>query len=227
MTYLNLVNNVLRRLREEEVTSVAQTTYSKLVGDFVNDAKKAVEDAWDWSALRTTLTISTTANVFNYVMTGAGNQLKVLHAYNDTDNFDMQYQTPLWFDDKYMKQEPQTGSPRYYTFNGVNNNGDTQIEVYPKPNVDGTLLRFNVVLRGDITDAGTVLRPDELVNDTDQLIIPSQPIIHLAVALLARERGETGGTSAPEYFQIADRYLSDAIAMDAQKHPEETIWFTP
>lgn len=227
MTYLNLVNNVLRRLREDEVTSVAQTTYSKLVGDFVNDAKKAVEDAWDWSALRTTLTISTTANVFNYVMTGAGNQLKVLHAYNDTDNFDMQYQTPLWFDDKYMKQEPQTGSPRYYTFNGVNTNGDTQIEVYPKPNVDGTLLRFNVVLRGDITDGGTVLRPDELVNDTDPLIIPSQPVIHLAVALLARERGETGGTSAPEYFQIADRYLSDAIAMDAQKHPEETIWFTP
>jgi hypothetical protein len=227
MTYLNLVNNVLRRLREEEVTSVSQTTYSKLVGDFVNDAKKAVEDAWDWSALRTTLTISTTANVFNYVMTGAGNQLKVLHAYNDTDNFDMQYQTPLWFDDKYMKQEPQTGSPRYYTFNGVNQNGDTQIEVYPKPNVDGTLLRFNVVLRGDITDGGTVLRPDELVNDTDPLIIPSQPVIHLAVALLARERGETGGTSAPEYFQIADRYLSDAIAMDAQKHPEETIWFTP
>jgi hypothetical protein len=160
-------------------------------------------------------------------MTGAGNQLKVLHAYNDTDNFDMQYQTPLWFDDKYMKQEPQTGSPRYYTFNGVNQNGDTQIEVYPKPNVDGTLLRFNVVLRGDITDGGTVLRPDELVNDTDPLIIPSQPVIHLAVALLARERGETGGTSAPEYFQIADRYLSDAIAMDAQKHPEETIWFTP
>ena len=88
-------------------------------------------------------------------------------------------------------------------------------------------MRFNVVLRGDITDGGTVLRPDELVNDTDPLIIPSQPVIHLAVALLARERGETGGTSAPEYFQIADRYLSDAIAMDAQKHPEETIWFTP
>jgi hypothetical protein len=227
MTYLNIVNNVLRRLREDEVTSVSENTYSKLVGDFVNDAKKAVEDAWDWSALRTTLTVSTTANVFNYVMTGAGNQLKVLHAYNDTDNFDMQYRTPLWFDDKYMKQEPQTGTPRYYTFNGVNANGDTQIEVYPKPNVDGTLLRFNVVLRGDITDSGTVLRPDELVNDTDQLIIPSQPIIHLAVALLARERGETGGTSAPEYFQIADRYLSDAVAMDAQKHPEETIWYTP
>ncbi len=54
MTYLNLVNNVLRRLREEEVTSVQGSTYSKMVGDFVNDAKRMVEDAWDWSALRTT-----------------------------------------------------------------------------------------------------------------------------------------------------------------------------
>jgi hypothetical protein len=59
------------------------------------------------------------------------------------------------------------------------------------------------------------------------LVIPSAPVIHLAIALLARERGETGGTSAPEYFAIADNYLSDAIALDAQKHPDETIWYTP
>ena len=64
-------------------------------------------------------------------------------------------------------------------------------------------------------------------SDTDTLAIPSQPVIHMAVALLARERGETGGTSTPEYFAIADKYLSDAIAMDAQKHPEETIFYTP
>jgi hypothetical protein len=30
MTYLNLVNNVLRRLREEEVASVQSNTYSKM-----------------------------------------------------------------------------------------------------------------------------------------------------------------------------------------------------
>ena len=40
MTYLNLVNSVLRRLREDEVTSVSNTTYGAMVGDFVNDAKK-------------------------------------------------------------------------------------------------------------------------------------------------------------------------------------------
>jgi hypothetical protein len=53
------------------------------------------------------------------------------------------------------------------------------------------------------------------------------PVIHLAVALAARERGETGGTSTAEYFKMADTYLSDAIAQDAGRHPEELIFYTP
>jgi hypothetical protein len=52
------------------------------------------------------------------------------------------------------------------------------------------------------------------------------PVVHLTVALLARERGETGGTSAAEYFAVADRFLSDAIAIDAAKHPEEMVFRT-
>lgn len=214
MTYLNLVNNVLRRIREAEVSTVNNTTYRKMVGDFVNDAKQQIEDAWDWSARRETMTIDTTANVFNYVLTDSQNRVKVLYAYNDTSDLEMKYQTPIWFDQKYMLSTPQTGAPEYYVFNGVNENGDTQIDVYPKP--DGIYtLRVNVIKRSG-----------ELVNDTDVISIPSQPIIHLAVALLARERGETGGTSAPEYFAFADKALSDAIALDAQKHPEEVVWFT-
>jgi len=215
MTYLNLVNNVLRRLREDEVSSVQSTTYSKLAGDFVNDAKKIVEDAWDWSGLRTTLTVTTSSGIFNYVLTGSQNKIKVLDVINDTSNIFMQYQTQHWFNDKYLNQSPPSGAPEYYTYNGVDSSGDTQVDIYPKP--DGVYnLRFNCVLRNA-----------ELSADDDQLVIPSQPVIHTAVALLARERGETGGTSAPEYFGIADKYLSDAIALDAQKHPEETIWYTP
>ena len=64
-----------------------------MVGDFVNDAKRSVEDAWDWSALRTTLTITTTADVFNYVLTGSQNRIKALNVINDTANLFMQYQT--------------------------------------------------------------------------------------------------------------------------------------
>jgi hypothetical protein len=39
MTYVQLVNSVLRRLRENEVTTVQSDNYSKLIGDLVNDAK--------------------------------------------------------------------------------------------------------------------------------------------------------------------------------------------
>ena len=33
MTYLEAVNKVLRRLREREVSSVTESTYSKLIGE--------------------------------------------------------------------------------------------------------------------------------------------------------------------------------------------------
>ena len=215
MTYLNIVNNVLRRMREEEVNSVQSSTYSKMVGDFVNDAKRTVEDAWDWSALRTTLTITTTADVFNYVLTGSQNRIKALNLINDTANLFMEYKTATFVDEAYLISDPRTGAPTYYTYNGVDSSGDTQIDIYPTPDKAYTI-RFNCVKRA----------ADLSAND-DTMDIPAMPVIHLAIALLARERGETGGTSAPEYFAIADKYLSDAIALDAQKHPEEVIFYTP
>ena len=226
MTYLKLVNNVLRRMREEEVSSVDSSTYSKMIGDFVNDAKKIVETSWDWSALRTTVVFTTSEDVFNYPLEDTKDTVKALNVINDTSNFFMDYRTTDWFDNQYYNQEPVKGSPQLYTYRGLDSNGDTQIDVYPKPDVDGVILRFNVVLRGETKIDGNIVRPKELTKDSDKLYIPHQPVLHLAVAFASRERGETGGTSTPEYFALADKYLSDAIALDAQKHPEETIWYT-
>tara|TARA_R110001632_G_scaffold333_2_gene1089 strand:+ start:215 stop:862 length:648 start_codon:yes stop_codon:yes gene_type:complete len=215
VTYLDLVNNVLRRIRETEVSSVQSTSYSKLIGDLINDAKDLVETSWDWSALRTTLTITTTADVFNYSLTGSQNNIKELNVLNDTSNLPMIYQTNNWFDSQFLLGNPVSGSPVYYTYNGVDTDGDTLIDVYPKP--DGVYsLRFNCVLRNG-----------DLSADTDTIKIPAMPVVHLAVAFATRERGETGGTSSTEYFSMANKYLSDAIAMDAARHPEETIFYTP
>jgi len=212
MTYLQLVNKVLTRLREENVSTVSQNAYSALIGEFVNDAKQFVEDAWDWSALRTTLTLTTTANIFNYTLTGSGNRIEILDVVNDTSNFFLKYKEQHWFNNTFLNNEPAKSSPAYYTFNGVDNNGDTAVDIYPIPNGVYSI-RFN-----------SILRTPELSSDTDQVTIPTLPIIQLATAFAARERGETGGTAAAELFAIADKSLSDAIALDTSKHPEEMIY---
>lgn len=214
MTYLNLMNNVLRRLREEETTSVTSTTYVKMVGDFINDAKKVVEEAADWSALRETIVVTTTASDNSYSLTGGGNNVKVMCVLNDTSNLFMDYQTKDWFNEQLYISSAAEGAPRYYTYNGLDSSGDTEVLVGPTP--DGVYsLRFDVVKR----------QADLSAND-DSLLVPAMPVIHYAVALLARERGETGGTSTAEYFSIADKFLSDAIAIDAAKHPEEMVFRT-
>jgi len=49
-TQLTIVNSILRRLREDEVVSVADNVYSKLIAQFVNDAKADMEDInHEWS----------------------------------------------------------------------------------------------------------------------------------------------------------------------------------
>ena len=214
MTFLNIMNNVLRRLREDEVTSVTGSTYAKMVGDYINDAKELVEEAADWSALRETISVTTAASDNTYSLTGGSDSVKVMSVINDTQNCFMEYQTKDWFNNALYVANEVEGAPKYYTYNGLDSSGDTQVLVGPTP--DGVYtLRFDVIKRQAALSA-----------NTDAMLVPSAPVIHLAVALLARERGETGGTSTGEYFQIANKYLSDAIAIDAAKHPEEMVFRT-
>ena len=211
-TYLSLMNSVLRRLREEEVADVTETAYSKMVGDYINDAKSLVQDSHDWSTLRKTVIVPTVENTTEYSLTGAGERVKLYSAINDTSNFFMHYETPNWFSNAYYISGEVTGTPDSYTFSGVDSNADTKVRVYPKPS--GVFsLRFDVCSR----------EPD-LAVDADTTVLPAMAIIHNAVALLARERGETGGTTTQDYFIIADKHLSDAIAQDAYKNPEEFIY---
>jgi hypothetical protein len=214
MTYIDIVNNILRRLRERTVSTVNESSYSSLIGILINDAKQEVEQAWSWSALRTTLTVTTSNDVFNYELNGTQNNFTVLDVVNDTGNWFLSYKTAHEFNNLFLNQDPARGQPRYYSFNGVSNDGDTLVDLYPIP--DNTYaIRFNVVTR-----------TDDLADNADVLLIPAQPVIMLAYAKAVEERGEDGGASAAMAFGNAQRTLSDAIALDAVKHPEEVVWYT-
>ena len=210
MTYLECVNRVLRRLRENEVTTVNETPYSKLIGDLVNVVKVEIEDAWDWSALRTTLTANTTATLFNYVLVGSGTRLRVLDIINDTDNFLMQQRGTKWFDQQFLLNNQQLGSPLYYNFNGVDSNGDSQVDFFPVP--DGAYdIRINVILP-----------QAELVADATQIQIPALLLVEGALARAISERGDDGG-----YVEQEQRYrsmASDLIAVESSQRLDEMIW---
>lgn len=213
MTYLNLVNNILRRMREDEVGTVSATPYSKMVGDYVNDAKRQVEEAWDWSGLRNSFTVSLDAGVNEATLADSLYNVKVYHAYNNTNDTMLEYRPSQWFDEKYDLGEVTSGAPQYYTFVGLDANDDSKIKVYPSPDKTYSL------------EFKTNTKKDPLTGDSDRLYVPEFPVMQMALAFLVRERGETGGQSAAEYFLAADRALSDAIARDAQKHPEDLIWY--
>ena len=214
MNYLAAINSVLVRLRERQVESINENDYSSLIGILINDSIQEVEQAWDWSALRQSLTVTTSNGVFNYQLTGSQNSIKVLGVVNATTESDVAYQTANWFNDRYLTPSPATGSPTFYSFNGVGTTGDTLVDLYPKP--DGVYtVRFNVVQRSE-----------DLESPSSRILCPHRPIVLLAYAKAVEERGEDNGQTGNSAYMAAANSLSNAIALDASKHPEETEWYS-
>lgn len=211
-TYLDLVNDILIRMREPEVTTVQENILSKLVGKLVNDAKRQVEDSYNWNSLTATLTAVTSANTFNYGLSGLGTRFKVIDVYNATQRTVMRNVTTKYMNEQFMISAPVTGSPSEYNFNGVTAQGDTQVDVYPVP-VSAETLLFNLYIP-----------QDKLVNDTDTMLAPEEPVVLGAFARALVERGEDGGLNSSEAYGLYKSSLADAIAIESSRYIEEESW---
>ena len=214
MTYLQLVNSVLRRLREDEVTTVDESDYAKLIGDFVNDSKRQVEDAWDWTALRNTYTITTASGTPTYALTDFGVRSNVLYVHNETTNGYINQESLQRIRQLSLGTDNAVGTPYYFAIENVDSNGDANIRFYQTPNA------VNII------SVYTIKRTDNLTVDTDTILIPTAPVVQYAFSFALRERGETGGQSAVEQAAFAKQDLNNAIAHDASLNPEGTLWTT-
>jgi hypothetical protein len=214
-TYLETVNNVLRRLREPTVSSVNETAYSSMIGVFVNDAKREVEDAHDWNVLSDTLTANTSASIFNYVLAGAGTRFRVIDVLNDTSDVEIRYAPTKWMNRQFLLANNQPGSPLYYNFNGVDENGDTQVDIWPIPD-NVYALRFNFIIP-----------QPELTTDSTQILVPSHLVSMLAYAKAIAERGEDGGNLSSEAYALFKTSLANEIAIERNRYEEEMNWTAP
>ena len=213
MTYLNIINNVLRRLREDEVTAVTDTEYATMVGDLVNDALALCQAAHNWSSLFTEIDITTVADQQEYNIDGMGQMGQVYYAYDDTNNVELK-QIPH----KHMMLQTNlgggsaSGTPVYYSYKDVAADDDPNILLWPIPS-DVYTLTFHVKKDQAVVSDGAT-----------EILIPEQPVIQYALAFAKEERGELGGNSAPVAFEKAKLTLANYVALDMERHPELGIW---
>ena len=208
MTYLELVNDVLVRLREPTVSTVVQTAYSTLVGKFVNDAKRQIEDAFAWNVLGTTITLSTTSGTYSYSLTGAGQKFQVIDVLNVTSNIGMKNIDFASMNRKQNFSTPVSGIPSEYAFDGVDGSYDTKVTLYPRP--DGV---YSIPFSLTIPQA-------TLSSNSTVVAVPDVLVVQNAYARALVERGEDGGLSSSEAYLLYKSMLSDYIALEGTRYPE-------
>jgi hypothetical protein len=220
MTYKELINEVLVRLREETVSSdwsgaindsSTINDYQKVIGSLVNDSKRSIESYHDWLILRETKDIATVAGTKNYSL-ASGQEFKVLDVVNNSTGNQLAQVTRTYLNSIMYPTDP-TGEPNYYGFNGADSSNNLKVDLSPIPDVVQTI-SFDIVKYQDtLTNATTVVK------------IPHQPIILGAYARAIAERGEDGGTQSSIAAQEAASSLAQAVMMDSGNAKYENDWY--
>ena len=220
MTYRELINEVLVRLREETVSSdwsgaindsSTINDYQKVIGSLINDAKRSIESYHDWLVLRETVNVSTVASTKNYNLS-SGQEFKVLDVVNNSTGNQLAQVSRTYLNSIMYPTDP-TGEPNYYGFNGADSSNNLKVDLSPIPDVVQTI-SFDIVKYQDtLTSATTVVK------------IPHQPIILGAYARAIAERGEDGGTQSSIAAQEAASSLAQAVMMDSGNAKYENDWY--
>ena len=224
-SYLSVVNSVLRRLREREVTSVNDNAYARLIGTFVNDAKREVEDAWNWSHLKSSIQVTTVPGFFRYELNGSGQRFRLIYDYagrpgvfNDTeDTFLQKSPSTRWMSRQLNHNDVTENQPQWFEFNGFTSDGDVVVDFYPIPD-KAYSINFDVAIpQADFSTDGS--------DDSTIIACPAQPITFGAWSRAIYERGEDEGYLSDLAFRDYTNALADAISWDNNNTSDEANFF--
>lgn len=211
-TLFQATNKVLRRLRERQVSSIADNAYATLVASFVQDANDYVESRWEWVGLELTIPITTVSGTAEYELNNIGETGTIEHVVDDTNNRILLPRSIERIRIEAQINPVGNNQPSHYAISSIAADGDSNITFYPTP--DG-IYTINV----QVDKSGS-----PLLVDADLLLVPLQPVMQMAYAMALDERGDTGGTSGRSQFALAEVYIATAIMRDSQKRPENLIW---
>lgn len=220
MTYRQLINEVLIRLRETTIDtdwsgaindSADVSDYEKVIGSLVNDTKRSIESYHDWLVLRETVDITTVNGTKNYNLS-SGQDFKIIDVINNaTGNQLVQVSKAYLNRERYPTAS--TGEPHYYGFNGADSSNNLKVDLSPTPSKAETISFDMVKYQDTLTTATTTLK------------IPAQPVILGAWARAIAERGEDGGTQSAIAAEEATNSLNQAIMLDSGNTQFESDWF--
>ena len=209
VTVLNIVNKVMARLREDTLGALSDSDYGRTVLQLLNDAKREVEDAFNWSALRNTIDVSAVQGTSTYsVSDGASNytnqRSRLVEVYNSTTD---QYLTQIPRDHlrRLRYDDDQENEPIYYSIDGYDSDQNIQIEIHPIPDTSYTLKCTAFTPQEDFSVA---------TGGSQTISVPWMPVYLRTLSLALRERGDDEGTSFGEAFQDYIIALNDAIAYE-------------
>lgn len=212
-TFLDCINGVLRRIRETEAITPTDTAYVKLIGDFVNEAKREVEDAWNWSVLRTTKTITTVGSTQNYEIPATNPRSRLLVVYIPSLKRDLKQATQDQMHEWNNLQGSVNGDPQYFSIgNSTSSTGVITLDLWPIPSSVLTVKVDCVVPQADLS-AGT-----------DVVYIPSELVIQGAYLRAINERGEDGGRLSEQQADLYRKAVASYISIEAERYGDETVW---
>lgn len=216
MTYLQLINAVLLRLREQAVTTIDANEYTESVAAMINEAKREVEDAWDWSHLRTYVDLTMVDGQAEYSLTGCNERSRIMYAFNTTKKIPMGWYRNQGYLDMVQAMGPVSGSPTHFNVAPYDTTTDTmKLRLWPTPDsgAAGEVVRVYVVApQADLSSASTVLK------------VPHDPVVQGAYLRAINERGEDQGRLSESQALIYQNSLGSHIAIDANKFSDETTW---
>lgn len=224
VTLVGIVNKVLQRLREDTVGGLTETSYAGQVVGFVNDAKREVEQAYNWESMIDVIVVPTVASQ-NYIDITDGaiytnERTRVTEVYNATADSYL-YRRGLGHLRLLERDSTQEEEPTYYSNFGLDASQNVRLRLYNIPNQVYSL-------------EVTCVNPQDDLNvddDTVVLNVPWAPVYLRAAALAIRERGDDAGQGYQEVFLEYTTALNDAIAYEKRYSEEGTSfsgdWYVP